>query len=268
MKFKTRLAFFFAALCALVPLALFGWGEKRVKMEARAPTCGMEVEYRRTSQESGKSEVYKVFAKEIEVGGEKAYQSVSAFDDRIRRVTMRASDLTPIASIEEWKDEKKFIKRLYGDDKARVIREGVPYPMDVVVEAARGVHDTESFAFLLKGYPFGEKDSLAPVDVLVAEPNALLQKPRVFSIYLIPLGTEKIKVPAGEFECYKFRMTLAGALGYVVPDNYFWLLKDDPHLVVMGEGGGEKFELMSGPYSCQEEGRCTAEAAPPELWPG
>ncbi len=249
------------------PLHLSAWGEKKVTMQARGPSCGAEVVYRRTYEDGKYSETYSVHAQKLEVNGIPAYQSISIYKDRVRRTTMRQSDLTPIHVSEDWDSGNKLIRRVYFEDKVNALRRNVEMPINETVEVPKGVHDPETFAFLLKGFPFEDQDSIAPIDVLVAEPNPIFTKPRTFGVYIIPKGEQKITVPAGTFDCYVLEMTLAGILGYIVPDNKFWLLKADPHLIVRVEGGGELVELVDGPFTCDGKEYCTKSAKAPELKP-
>lgn len=243
-----------SAFC-LPPAAALAWGERQVQMRAVGPTCGLEVVYRRTYA-GKKTEVYAVHVERVNWKGTPAYQSISVYDDRVRRITMRESDLTPLAMTERWTAGGRLIERTYQGSRVRAVRKNLPDPMDVWLEVPPGVHDPESFAFLLRGYPFSEQDTVAPIQVLVADPNPVFTLPRTFGVLIVPQGVERITVPAGTFNCYRLEMTLAGVLGYLVPDNSFWLLQDDPHLIVKAEGAGETVELMAGPFPCDGQERC------------
>jgi hypothetical protein len=169
--------------------------------------------------------------------------------------------------IEKWKQGPGLIERVYFQNTVHLIRRGVPSPLDKVAAVPPGVHDPESFAFLLRGYPFALQDSLAPISVLLAEPNPILDIPRVLEVNIVPHGSARVTVPAGTFDCYVLEMTLAGALGYVVPNNRFFLLKEEPHLIVKAEGAGEKVELMAGPFLCDGKLRCRVGAEAPKVSP-
>jgi hypothetical protein len=245
------------------PVELYALGRREVKMQIRGPDCGIEVIYRRTYNGGSLRETYGVHAEELQVNGERAYQSISVYPDRVRRITMRVSDLTPIFMSEVWNDGTGLIQRSYGKDSVHALRRNVPDPYDEVVAVPPGIHDPESFAFLLKGYPFAEQDTLAPIAVLVADPNPVFTRPRVFGVEIIPRGEQRITTPAGAFDCYVLEMGLAGVLGYIVPENRFWLLKQDPHLIVKAEGGGELIELVGGPFPCDYVKRCPVRAQAP-----
>jgi len=246
-----------------IPAELWAVGRREVKMQVRGPDCGLEVGYRRTYA-SGASETYTVHAEELTAAGGTAYQSISVYPDRVRRITMRATDLTPIFMTEIWTDGHSLIRRSYQGSVVRALRRGLPDPYDETVEVPAGVHDPESFAFLLKGYPFAEQDTVAPINVLVADPNPVFTRPRVFAVNIIPRGEERVTVPAGSFDCYVLEMSLAGVLGYIVPENRFWLLKNDPHLIVKAQGAGEVIELTGGPDDCDYVKHCTARPVLPD----
>jgi hypothetical protein len=252
-----------AIIVSVVPWPPPAQARKEVTMKVSPPTLDYEVVYRRTWDDGEQSETYSVHAEKLTVGGEAAYQSISEYPERVRRITMRAKDLTPIYMVERWQDGKRLIERTYTPGRVRVIRRDLPYPIDETVEVPAGVHDPESFAFLLKGFPFTDQDTVAPISVLVAEPNPIYNKPVVLDINIIPLGEETIVPPAGKFECYVLEMGLAGVLGYVTPENRFWLLKAEPHLIVKAEGGGELVELVRGEASCKEAGHCRLKAEQP-----
>lgn len=227
----------------------------------------MEVVYRRTWDRGRRSESYSVHAEKVDLGGIPCYQSISIYPDRVRRISMRQSDLTPVALLEKWNSGPKLIQRLYQGNQVHVVRRAFPSPLDEVIEVPPGLHDPESFAFLLKGYPFEDQDTIAPINVLVADPNPIFSRSRSFAVYIIPHGEERITVPAGTYDCYVLEMTLAGILGYLVPSNRFWLLKADPHLIVKAEGAGETIELAEGPFPCDGKVHCTAGAEVPNLRP-
>jgi len=250
-----------------LPRQTRSFGKRKVAMEAIGPRCGFEVVYRRSWEKGTKSEQYSVHAENIVVDGMPAYQSISSYPDRVRHVTMLGSDLSPLHVVEQWNDGSRLVKRIYRGNRVRVIRRNLPDPIDKEIEVPRGVHDPESFAFLLKGYPFEDQESIAPINVLVAQPLPIISTPRTFSVNIIPRGEERIKVPAGAFDCYVLEMGLAGLLGLFVPENRFWLLKDDPHIIIKAEGAGETIELVNGPFPCEDEGRCQAGAVIPDMKP-
>lgn len=255
------------ALLAGPPADVSAWGEQKVAMKAVGPDCGLEVIYRWTSAFSGKGERYSVHAEKLTVSGIPSYQSISVYPDRVRRITIRQSDLTPLCMIEKWNEGPGVIQRIYSGKQVRVIRRGVPEPIDTVMAVPEGVHDPESFAFLLRGYPFHDQDTVAPIQVLLAEPNPILSIPRVLSVEIVPRGQARVTVPAGSFDCWVLEMTLAGALGYVVPNNRFFLLKQQPHLIVKAEGAGERVELVAGPFPCDGKKHCLVGAEVPRLGP-
>ncbi len=90
----------------------------------------------------------------------------------------------------------------------------------------------------------------------------------VFSVEFTPFyvtavveGTEKIKVPAGEFECYKielryapdtipiFKLLPSYFAEKLIPSYYLWVDKNAPHTMVRFQG---KLEGMTSPEQAQE----------------
>ena len=249
------------ALLILVALTSRADETRSVSMRPVPPETGYEVVYRATVPgKSGISETYTVHAVKLEHEGRAYYQSISDYPDRTRWVTMDAKDLTPVAVVEKEKGDGGLIKRIYDDGSVYMLRRGVHHPWDFTVDVPAGVHDPETFAFLLKGYPFEEQDTMSPISVLFTEPiplySSLFDRPLTFDVLIIPHGTEKVAVPAGEFECYVLEMTVAGPLRYIVPKNRFWLLKEYPHMIVRAEGAGETIELVGGPFKCDGNEHC------------
>jgi hypothetical protein len=251
------------ALLALTPFLVLAAERRRVTMAVSPPNCGLEVEYRQDYGD-GRVEFYKVHAERITVAGEPAYQSISVYPDRVRRITMRGRNLTPIYMAERWHDGRRMIVRTYRPGRVHMIRKNLPYPMDEITAVPADIHDPESFAFLLRGYPFAEPNTVAPINVLVAEPNPIYNKPFVLAVNITTIGEEKITVPAGTFDCYVLSMGAAGVLGYLVPENRFWLLKAEPHLIVKATAIGVTLELFTAPANCGDyQSRCQVRAETP-----
>lgn len=80
-------------------------------MAVRGPECGFEVVYRRSWDRGRQSETYGVHAEKIEIAGIPTYQSISVYRDRVRRISMRQSDLTPVAMVEKWNSGPRLILR-------------------------------------------------------------------------------------------------------------------------------------------------------------
>jgi hypothetical protein len=66
----------------------------------------------------------------------------------------------------------------------------------------------------LSGFPFEQKDKVV-MNVYMFEYGNVLPLRAVYQ------GKEKIKVPAGEFECYKLELAVDGVLGFFAPDKYY-----------------------------------------------
>ncbi|MFQ5928891.1 MAG: DUF3108 domain-containing protein [Acidobacteriota bacterium] len=98
---------------------------------------------------------------------------------------------------------------------------------------------TDGIATALRALPY---DSPRPLTV-----HLLTNAPELYKVTFKIEGREKVKTPAGDFDCYKVKMDID--LGFLdlfkvlVPDTYFWFTVAPPHFWVRYEG------LESGPGS-------------------
>ncbi|MDR1453204.1 MAG: DUF3108 domain-containing protein [Candidatus Margulisbacteria bacterium] len=76
------------------------------------------------------------------------------------------------------------------------------------------VYSRYAFLVSLSGFPFEQKDKVV-MNVYMFEYGNVLPLRAVYQ------GKEKIKVPAGEFECYKLELAVDGVLGLFAPDKYY-----------------------------------------------
>lgn len=90
----------------------------------------------------------------------------------------------------------------------------------------------EGIAGILRFLPFG-KSMVFPAHVLTNEPS-------LYSVNFETRGTERIKTPAGEFECYKVEMVphlgVLDILRPFYPNVFFWFTVEPPHRWVRYEG--------------------------------
>jgi len=80
--------------------------------------------------------------------------------------------------------------------------------------AGNNVYSRYAFLTSLSGYPFEQKDKVAMNVYMFEYGNSLLLR----AAYQ---GKEKIKVPAGEFLCYKLELAVDGIQGLFAPDKYY-----------------------------------------------
>jgi len=106
--------------------------------------------------------------------------------------------------------------------------------------------------------PAEEKVLSIPSDTLIAEgiagvlrylmfdnplkfpAHVLSNEPRIYRVSFEGRGKERIKTPAGEFDCYKIEMVPhVGPLNlgrYFAPDTFFWFTVEPPHFWVRYQG--------------------------------
>jgi len=120
--------------------------------------------------------------------------------------------------------EKRVVQFERRETGGRSETKSVEFPEDTL--AVEGLAGVLRFATI-------EKSHEVAAHVLSNEPN-------VYSVTFEWRGEERIKTPAGEFECYKVEMVPhLGVLNVVRPflsKTYFWFTKDAPHYWVRYEG--------------------------------
>jgi len=92
---------------------------------------------------------------------------------------------------------------------------------------------SDILAIILRGYNFGTQE---PFDFYIFSSEA-----KLFKIQAQKIGTETVRVPAGDFECYKMELILdlgpANLLTkHFLPKTYMWFTKKPPHYWVKFEG--------------------------------
>lgn len=80
--------------------------------------------------------------------------------------------------------------------------------------AGNNVYSRYAFLFSLSGFPFEKKDKVV-MDVYMFEYGNSLYLRAAYK------GKETIKVPAGEFLCYKLELAVDGVQGLFAPDKYY-----------------------------------------------
>jgi hypothetical protein len=90
----------------------------------------------------------------------------------------------------------------------------------------------EGIAGILRYFPFGQTGRLPA--------HLLTNDPRLYSVVFEIRGKERVKSPAGEFDCYKMEMVpYLGVLNVVrsfFPKTFFWFTVAAPHFWVRYEG--------------------------------
>ena len=90
----------------------------------------------------------------------------------------------------------------------------------------------DGIAGALRSLPF---ERSRPVDL-----HLLSNEPRLYEISFEVRGRERVRVPAGEFECYKVELVpglgVLNLFRFAIPKAYFWFTVDPPHYWVRYEG--------------------------------
>ena len=90
----------------------------------------------------------------------------------------------------------------------------------------------DGIAGALRSLPF---ERSRPVEL-----HLLSNEPRLYDVSLEVRGRERVRTPAGEFECYKVELRpglgVLNLFGFLVPKAYFWFTVDSPHYWVRYEG--------------------------------
>jgi len=90
----------------------------------------------------------------------------------------------------------------------------------------------DGIAGALRSLPFEESH---PVEV-----HLLSNEPRLYDVSLEVRGRERIRTPAGEYECYKVEIRpglgVLSVFRFLVPKAYFWFTVASPHYWVRYEG--------------------------------
>jgi len=92
---------------------------------------------------------------------------------------------------------------------------------------------SDILAIILRGYNF---ETPEPFDFYIFSSEA-----KLFRIQAQMIGTETVRVPAGELECYKMGLILDLGVAnlvtkYILPKTYMWFSKKPPHYWVKFEG--------------------------------
>jgi uncharacterized protein DUF3108 len=90
----------------------------------------------------------------------------------------------------------------------------------------------DGIAAALRSLPF---ERSTPVEL-----HLLSNEPRLYDVRLEVRGRERVRTPAGEFQCYKVELVpglgVLKLFGFLIPNAYFWFTVDAPHYWVRYEG--------------------------------
>lgn len=137
-------------------------------------------------------------------------------------------DLTPIQITRRNDDGTVDWRLLYRGDRVNFV---FPGPRRNRVEKVdRNRYDVNAITHVVRGFPFGEREQVK---------FQLVTMDRTVGVGLKLVGEETVRVPAGEFACYKLRAGLTGIKRRLYTRKiYFWVEKDAPHRMVKQEDEG------------------------------
>lgn len=112
-------------------------------------------------------------------------------------------------------------------------------------------YDLSMLNYLFQAYPFGRKERIQFNVVMDGRGGSPVGS---FAMYVVEMGREQVKVPAGNYDCYKLEMGITGMAGVFAAKYkyYFWYTVNEPHILV-------KYEDEQGRLSELIERRCNNE---------
>lgn len=112
-------------------------------------------------------------------------------------------------------------------------------------------YDLSMLNYLFQAYPFGRKERIQFNVVMDGRGGSPVGS---FAMYVVEMGRGQVKVPAGNYDCYKLEMGIAGMAGVFAAKYkyYFWYTVNEPHILV-------KYEDEQGRLSELIERRCNNE---------
>lgn len=81
---------------------------------------------------------------------------------------------------------------------------------------------------VLRGFPFGGAKRVSF--------NVFYYQPGITQYYAENKGLEKVRVPAGEFECYRIESGATGMASLMVPKAQYWYAREGSHVLVKYTG--------------------------------
>lgn len=95
-------------------------------------------------------------------------------------------------------------------------------------------YDLSMLNYLFQAYPFGRKERIQFNAVMDGRGGSPVGS---FPMYVVEMGRERINVPAGNYDCYKLEMGIAGMAGVFAAKYkfYFWYTVNEPHILVKYE---------------------------------
>lgn len=154
-------------------------------------------------------------------------------------IQVRAEDWRPIAIQVLDRYEKQIAAIEYLNDSVSF---NIPArKLNKTLKLKGDYYDINMLSYLFQAYPFGQKKKIQFNLVMDGRGGSPVGS---FAMYVTEIGREKVQVPAGNYDCYKLEMGIAGMAGaFAAKYKYdFWYTTDKPHILV-------KFEDQQGRFS-------------------
>ncbi|MDR2428346.1 MAG: DUF3108 domain-containing protein [Candidatus Margulisbacteria bacterium] len=146
--------------------------------------------------------------------GQKYYQLESVEGKYFRNTALlNQADFTTVEE-KRYNERSELIESLTAQPDGTVKFFHRDKKINLTAKNPGNVYSRYAFLISLSGFPFEQKDKVA-LNVYMFEYGNVLPLRAVYQ------GREKIKVPAGEFECYKLELAVDGLLGLFAPDKYY-----------------------------------------------
>ncbi len=214
---------------------------RKIQMNNKAVIC----RFRENSTDSFK--IFKIKMFEKTENGQKVFRFEKKTESgEITISVIQADNLLPLYT--ETRDSKQKLisktvyKTVYTENSVTFNIPGRNFKK--TIELHGDYLDSRSLFWIFHGFPFESSDKIE--FILVDDGNGKADAGH-YMMAVRKTGMEKLNVPAGEFNCYKLKMT-PGVMGEDYADMYsmyFWYTVNEPHFFIKYEGSdGKLIELI------------------------
>lgn len=143
-----------------------------------------------------------------------------------------AEDWRPIMIRVLNRDKRQIAALEYQNDTATI---NIPArKLHKTIKLKGDYYDFRMLNYLFQAYPFGRKERIQFNIVMDGQGGSPVGS---FAMYVMETGRERVKVPAGDYDCYKLEMGIAGMVGVFAAKYkyYFWYTVNAPHILVKYE---------------------------------
>jgi AcrR family transcriptional regulator len=207
-------------------------------MFKRIQLTGKLVIFRVRESKTSEFKIFKIRSFESIENGTKIFRFVTDTDTGEKTISaMQAEDLLPLYT-ESWNSKQKLLSRTVYEKNS--VTFNIPgRKLNKTIELHGEYFDSQSIYHLFQAFPFESNDK---IEFIVVHNGGAKEESGHYMMEIRKIGIEKISVPAGEFNCYKLKMT-PSAIGEEFAkmySYYFWYTVDEPHAFIKYEGSDEK----------------------------